>query len=559
MRCRVAVVVLAAVAPLAGVAESGAPAPRLVWSGPEVTLLGGPSPDGRYLSYVDPATRNLAVREIATGRSRLVTQNPSGSAEYAYFSVFSRDSRRLAYAWLNGEGFYDLRVIDRDGSNQRILYGNQQAGFVQPCAWTPDSKSILTLLFRADNISQIVLVPAEGGPPKVLRSLHWVYPKKMDLSPDGRHIVYDSFVDEATGDRSVFLLTLDGARERRLVDAPGNHLFPLWMPDGKRIVYASDRTGTMDAWELRVENGEPAGRPRLLRRDLSRILPMGITTEGDFYFGLRSGSVDVFVTKLGDPAPNARRATRRYPGRNVAPAWSPDGMALAYLSRRGSENFGQESRAIVIRRLDSEQERELLPRLAHLERVRWSPDGKALLVSGSDNKGRGGLYAVDPQSAAATPVVTEAGAGFRGFEGLWAVDGRSVFYLHGAGELRSREMDTGRESTLFRGARLRHLASSPDGRLLAVGEGEAGIVIIPAAGGPPRRLQFAGLTELEWGRELVAARGAELWRVPLDEGAPVRFESPGNRQSGFSLHPDGERVALTAGDIKPEVWVLPLR
>src|SRR5262249_36636036 len=155
-------------------------APKLVWSGPDVTLLGGPSRDGRYLSYVDPGTRNLGIREVATGRSRLLTQKAAGSGEFAYFSAISPDSRRVAYAWFNEEGYYDLHVIDLDGSNQRILYRNEEAGFVQPCAWSPDSKYILTLLFRTDNISQITLVPAEGGAPKVLRSLNWVYPKRMD-------------------------------------------------------------------------------------------------------------------------------------------------------------------------------------------------------------------------------------------------------------------------------------------------------------------------------------------------------------------------------------------
>ena len=136
------------------------------------------------------------------------------------------------------------------------------------------------------------------------------------------------------------------------MNSPGNHLFPLWAPDGKRIIYASDRSGTMDAWELDVENGEPRGEPRLLRRDLGRFLPMNITASGGLYYGLRTGSTDVFVTTLAAPTRDARRATLRFPGRNTAPAWSLDGAALAYLSRRGSENFGQESRTIVIRRLD---------------------------------------------------------------------------------------------------------------------------------------------------------------------------------------------------------------
>ncbi len=40
---------------------------RQVWVGPEVDILGGPSPDGRYLSFVHWDTGDLAVRSLNTG------------------------------------------------------------------------------------------------------------------------------------------------------------------------------------------------------------------------------------------------------------------------------------------------------------------------------------------------------------------------------------------------------------------------------------------------------------------------------------------------------------
>ncbi|HTM49331.1 MAG TPA: hypothetical protein VL285_11635 [Bryobacteraceae bacterium] len=551
---------LAAVAALcasgwAHAAESAAP--RMVWSGPEVTLLGGPSRDGKYLSYADPVTGNLAVREISTGHSRALTSKPPGSREFAYFSAISPDSTRVAYAWFNAEGYYDLRVIGIDGSGDRTLYRNEEAGFVQPCAWSPDSERILTLFFRTDNISQIALVPAAGGPPKVLRSLNWVYPKRMDLSPDGRFVVYDSFAGESSGDRTIYLLSVDGASERKLIDRPGNHLFPLWSADGRRIIYGSDRAGTMDAWELEIEDGAPRGEPRLLRRDVGRFLPMGVTSAGDLYYGLRTGNTDVFVTTLGAPAGEAQRATLRFPGRNTMPAWAPDGKSLLYLSRRGSENFGHDSRVIVIRGFDPDSEREVAPKLAHIERVRWSPDGRTLLASGSDGKGRGGIFLVDPQTAALTPLISEAGGPFTGFEAVFSGNGRIVYYIHGA-ELRSREIASGRAATVYRGEQLRHLTASPDGKWLALGSG-AGITLVRTETGEPHQVAFEGLTELEWGADLVAGKGAELWRIPVAGGAPNRLHSPGNRIGGFSLQPAGARMALTAGGLKSEIWSLPLR
>lgn len=536
--------------------KQGTADPRLLWVDASVTLLGGPSRDGRYFSYVDAATGDLAVREISSGRSRPLTRKPAGSKEFAYFSTISPDSSQVAYAWFNDEGFYDLRLVGLDGSSSRLLYRNEEAGFVQPCAWSQDGGHILTLFFRKDNISQIALVSASGGPLKVLRSLNWVYPKKMDFSPDGRFIVYDSFAAQGSGNRTIFLLTVDGARETKLITQAGNHLFPLWTMDGRQVVYASDRSGTMDAWIIDVADGRPQGEPRLLRRDLGRFLPMGITRAGDFYFGVRSGETDVFVAALERAAEKPQRATLRFPGRNSGPTWLADGRSLAYLSRRGPENFGQESRVIVIRALDSDEERELAPQLAHLERIRGSPDGRSLLVSGSDNKGRSGLFLVDAKTGSVTPMVFETGASFRGFEGVWSRDGERIFYLYGDTELRSRDVQSGRETTLHRGAGLRHLARSNDGAWLAFGEGEDSILIAQTAGGEKRRVRFEAMSELEWGRDLIAARGAELWRIPVEGGAPQKLETPGNREMGFSLHPDGKLLALTVGKMRSEVWVL---
>ena len=153
---------------LLAAALAAAPAePRLVWSAANTNLLGGPSPDGRFLSFVDSATGDLALLEIATGKPRRLTNNTPGSGQFAYFSSISPDGKRIAYAWFNEEKFYDLRVLEIDGGGEPVtLFRNEEAGFVQPCAWSPDGKQILTLLFRKDNISQIALVESAERMPE---------------------------------------------------------------------------------------------------------------------------------------------------------------------------------------------------------------------------------------------------------------------------------------------------------------------------------------------------------------------------------------------------------
>ena len=63
---------------------------RRVWERAADTT-GGPSPDGRYLSFVDWETGDLAVRDLKTGKNRRLTNKGSWSesTEYAYFPTIS--------------------------------------------------------------------------------------------------------------------------------------------------------------------------------------------------------------------------------------------------------------------------------------------------------------------------------------------------------------------------------------------------------------------------------------------------------------------------------------
>jgi Tol biopolymer transport system component len=522
-------------------------APRKWWSGPDVTLLGSPSRDGRWISYADPVTGALAMRSLVDGSIRTLATRPAGSREFAHFSVFSRDGGSVAYAWFNAQGFYELRIARvSDRAAPVIAYRNEVAGFVQPCSWTPDNRDVLTLLFRRDNISQIALIPAAGGTPRVLRSLNWVYPKRMEVSPDGRWIVYDNFAAEGRPERTIFLLATDGSVEKRLVEAPGNYLFPMWSANGRRVLFAGETDGQMELWAADVETGTPRGAPYRVSSGLGRILPMGLSNSDEVFYGLRMGVQDILV--------GAEPIRTRFPGRNSAPAWSRDGKWLSYLSRRGTENFGEDTRVLLVREIAAGNERELPAHMAHVERAAWSPDGSSLLAAGSDGKGRSGLFLVRVRDGATVPLAAEHDAPFRGWEAVWASDGSAVYYLRGAGELRSRRMEDGTESIILRTAGMRNLAINPAGTVLAVGIAGKAVRLTPLANGEVARLiPFSGLTELAWGKELYAGRSAELWSLPLDGSEPVRIPTPRDRLPGIAIAPDGHTMALTYGYENAEV------
>ena len=123
---------------------------------------------------------------------------------------------------------------------------------------------------------------------------------------------------------------------------------------------------------------------------------------------------------LGDPA-SLYRVNLRTPGpparydwsqttSDAAPAVSPDGSHLAYLTQSGS-TFTAPRAKLMVRDLTSGAVRELA---AGLDRsfgdVAWSPDGATLYVAAED-VGQERIYAVDVASGAAKPLTVDGHVG----------------------------------------------------------------------------------------------------------------------------------------------------
>ena len=564
-------------------AEKPAVSARAVWQGPGVSTLGAPSRDGHWLSYVDPSSGDLAVRDLQSGGKRFLTRKDpkTQDREFAYFSVISPDGKTAAFAWFNDEGFYDLRLADipaedAAASAPRVLYRNRESGFVQPCGFSPDAKHVLTLFFRRDNISQIALVSTADGSTRTLKSLNWVYPKRMDFSPDGRWIVYDNLSADGAQERDIFVLAVDGSQETRLLEGPANDLFPLWSPDGREILFSSDRSGSNGVWAIAVENSHAAGKPRLLRDGLGRPLPLGLTAAGDLYYGLRAGSTDVYVTEVGS-SDFSQPLIAETPGRNFGAVFSPDGSTVAYLSLRGSENYGQEQRAVLLYSIEQKKSQELPVRLAHVERLAWSPDGRRLLLAGSDRRARGGLFEYELESGRTSPAVLHPKADYRGLDGAYDGAGGAIFYVRPeAPQALVRLNLADRSEQLVHVApgtsRFASPAVSPDGGRLAFallepeGKGTGDILLLGLGSRTATRLltlPSGRFTDLAWtpdGDELLVgtagASGAQLWRVSTagDSIQPALLQP--KRQPVVSVHPDGKHVALTIGETQSEIWVL---
>jgi Tol biopolymer transport system component len=550
------------------------------------------SPNGRYLTF--DANLNLAVRDLVTGNHKRLTS--FGSLEtrtLVEYSIFSPDRRQIAYDRHNGDDTWNLCVISIDGTASRVLVHRENKDWICPVAWSPDSRRILTGFFRKEHsglTGEIEFVSVSDGSTHVIKSTHKTALRtvtEMSLSPDGRYIAYHAAAAEGSKQNDLFLLATDGSRDFPLIRHPANDYSPAWTPDGQTILFVSDRGGTPGFWMVDVEDGKPQRDPVLAKADVGQFdRRIGFTRQGAYYYALSTTRQDVYIADL-DPGTGKIKGEpkvleSRMVGSNNEPASSPDGLYLAYYRQHGPDSWAPSAIRVVIRSVQTGEERELPSNRIQFGRVRWFPDGRSLLVSvfRAENDWRIDYYRVNVATGESSLILQREAGGGTPWPDL-SPDGKMIFF----GEILSYEIETRQEKKLYRsspGQRVRKsLLVSPDGRLLAFVDyeppepGTSVVKMVSTEGGQAHELfrvplpgyinTNGGLGWAQDGRYLFVIKAmsmqsgnSELLRIPVTGGEPQKLGPITGVAHTPSIHPDGNRIAFSALSkaSESESWVM---
>ena len=140
---------------------------RQVWS--SAGSFGGTvSRDGQLISYTEwPSGRDIAVRNLETGENRQLTHKGSWTKGAAAMdtSSISPDGRYIAYQWARDMfSKYEIRLAAIDGSEDKLLYQNDKASYLEPHGWSPDGTRLaVTEYSGAKDPSRILLIERASG------------------------------------------------------------------------------------------------------------------------------------------------------------------------------------------------------------------------------------------------------------------------------------------------------------------------------------------------------------------------------------------------------------
>jgi Tol biopolymer transport system component len=243
-----------------------------------------------------------------------------------------------------------------------------------------------TLVFQSDREgrTKIYSLTLATGEVKALTSGETHRDENPRWSPDGTRIAFKSnrahysgnAPEQGNADYDLYTMNADGSDVRRLTTDPANEHDPSWAPDGKSIVYSSDKDSRGDLYRLWLADGRVE---RLTRHFVGRAIMPTVSPDGSrVAFAaqtMRAGQFWLFQVHILDLA--SKGATPLAGGGGACwPAWMPDSSGLAYV------RLDQEPSSLESIKLQGGAKQTLVKDAKLWSYYPdWSPDGRQVAFS----------------------------------------------------------------------------------------------------------------------------------------------------------------------------------
>lgn len=336
-----------------------------------------PAPDA--VIRPTPAETKLAVAEFAPRSS---ANSETNSALSVFNKVLLDDLKFSSFFRIPSRSFYPLRsirtVADVNFENWQVpsldvdflIFGNLQVDSTATVveAFLYDVKTgrqvkgkrytisdSTRIRYVAHEFADLVVFELTAGASRGIARTRIAYASKQGDS------------------KEIYVMDYDGANPRKVTANGGINKFPEWAPDNSFITFVTNLPGA-NHWQLWIQSLEKGHRT--IPVPASYVSSPAVSSDGTriAFSSRQRGKMDpdIFVSTLDG---GGMTNLTRHPGIDTAPAWSPTGGQIAFISDRSGtpQVWAMDSDGSNLRRLVQEG--------GHCDSPAWSPDGRLILYS----------------------------------------------------------------------------------------------------------------------------------------------------------------------------------
>lgn len=205
------------------------------------------SPDGKKMIFSSERDGNSEIYIIDAYGNNLKRLTNNETQDYHH--RWSPDSKQIVYV-SNEDGNQEIYIMNTNGEN-KFNITNSETEEMFP-SWSPDGKTIVYSQQKGDGW-KIYEMNVDGTNRKKVSEYSgkdWeLYPQ---FSPNGKEIAY--FTDEPENKiRNIFVMNKNGKNQVQLTNSDFADENPFWSPDGKMIVFQSNRNGNYQIFTMNAD------------------------------------------------------------------------------------------------------------------------------------------------------------------------------------------------------------------------------------------------------------------------------------------------------------------
>jgi Tol biopolymer transport system component len=350
------------------------------------------SPDGTRIAVATTGggrvTQGITILDAAIGKAKTLAVPPKAGEVSSV--VWTPDGREVIYVRAES-----VEVVV--GGSAKVIRHDIANDTPEVIGWTShngvmldmlaDGKLVLDVRSPRDNLREIGTAISGSSP----ASDRWITrgnssDRQPSYAPDGKALLFSS---NRSGNLDLWL-TDDKGGVRRVTDDNAEDWDPAFTPDGKKIVWSSGRTGNLEIW---IANADGSGARQISRDGLDAENPTA-TPDGQW---IVYNSFNPEKAGLWKVRPDGTQPTHFVKRRTALPELSRDGKYVSYIADGRTPNAN-----IRVARMSDGADmgfsislRNVRRTAAILGRTRWTPDGKSIAFLGQNEEGVNGVFVQD--------------------------------------------------------------------------------------------------------------------------------------------------------------------